>query len=122
MAAGQVVLIAAERRLLAWLQQRGIMPRLFVRRAATLVRRPASHVPSCVVGFHLCSSGASPGQLVRQAAALVLWLLCLPLHAQSPIYPLLVGAVCRVAQRAPAGCPHWRLKQHRLIKRWLRSR
>lgn len=70
----------------------------------------------------LCSSGASPGQLVRQAAALVLWLLCLPLHAQSPIYPLLVGAICRVAQRAPAGCPHWRLKQHRLIKRWLRSR
>lgn len=33
---GQVVLIAAERHLLAWLQQRGIMPRLFVRRATTL--------------------------------------------------------------------------------------
>lgn len=31
------MLVAAERRLLAWLQQRGIMPRLFVRRAATLV-------------------------------------------------------------------------------------
>ncbi|PRW20389.1 acyl- --sterol O-acyltransferase 1-like isoform B [Chlorella sorokiniana] len=33
---GQVALIAAERRLLAWLQQRGTMPRLLVRRAATL--------------------------------------------------------------------------------------
>lgn len=36
--AGQVALIAGERRLLGWLQERGLMPRLLLRRVATLVR------------------------------------------------------------------------------------
>lgn len=71
MAAGQVVLIAAERRLLAWLQQRGIMPRLFVRRAATLVRRPASHVPSCVVAVQQRGFAWPTGAAGRRPGAVV---------------------------------------------------
>jgi len=49
-----VALIAAERRLLAWLQQRGIMPRLLVRQAATLVRLGGLQ---CLLGA-CCNVGA----------------------------------------------------------------
>ena len=36
--AGQVPLVVGERLVLAWLQRRGAMPRLLIRRAVTLVR------------------------------------------------------------------------------------
>ena len=55
--AGQVALIAGERRLLAWLQQRGLMPRLLLRRVATLVR-------ACCLGCYCVGSAACLGTSV----------------------------------------------------------